>query len=99
MIELDAICGKHVIYYPAVLAQLAMNRIFHAFVTSCECGVAYLVETELDGAHFKAAGTSEAVVSRFNLLRGREMAIQDAVGILICMRLNDSTDVGSDSSS
>ena len=26
MIELDAICGKHVIYYPALLAPLAMNR-------------------------------------------------------------------------
>ena len=87
MIELDAICGKHVIYYPALLARLAMNRTFHAFVTSCECGVAYLVETELDGAHFKVAGGGEGVQSQYDLLAGREIAVKDGGGTFVCKRL------------
>jgi hypothetical protein len=94
MIEMDAICGKHVVYYPAAIARLAMNGTFHAFVISCGCGVAYLVETQSDGAHFKAAGTNAAVESRYDLLAGREVAITDAGDIFICKRLTGAVEVG-----
>jgi hypothetical protein len=94
MIELDTLCGKHVVYYPAVIAHLAMSGTFHAFVTSCECGTAYLVETRPDGAHFKAAGSGADVESRYNLLAGDKLSITDAGGTFACKRLAGSTALG-----
>jgi hypothetical protein len=87
MIELPTICGKHVAYYPAVLATEAMRGRFHAFITSCECGTAYRIETEADGAHCKAAGDPKAISEQYEALGGEEYVIEDEGGTFWCKRL------------
>ena len=91
MIELPTICGRHVVYYPAMLAREAMRGRFHAFITSCECGTAYLVHTEPDGAHCKAAETAETISELYEALPGEEYEIEDAHGVFTCKRLAASS--------
>jgi hypothetical protein len=56
-------CGEHFICFPGVLAMEAMHSGKRsAFVTMCECEIAYLVVLEKDGAHFRNDGTLEAMV-------------------------------------
>lgn|GEM_PF-943783 len=101
-VELDAPCGQHVVYYPAVLAGLGMRGVFHAFVTACECGIAYLVETRSDGAHFTAdTATSgdEAVKARYEALYGVEIEIHDSGGVFLAKRLEAPVDHADDASS
>src|SRR6202011_4883142 len=57
MIELPVLCGKHVVYYPACLVGEATHARFYTFMTTCDCEKAYLIQTEADGAHCKAANT------------------------------------------
>lgn len=87
MIELPTICGKHVVYYPAVLADEATKGRFYAFGTACECPTAYLIHTEPDGAHCKAAGTVETISEFYEVLPGEEYEIEDARGVFTCKRL------------
>ena len=81
MVELPTICGDHVVYYPAVLAAAAMRGHHCAFVTSCECEVSYLIRTEADGAHCKAAGPAAEIGSRYASLSGHDDLIEDANGV------------------
>ena len=61
-IEQRTPCGKHVIYFPAMLAARAAQKgIYSVFMTSCECGTVYLVTTEDDAAHFRMDGPSDAI--------------------------------------
>lgn len=98
MVECDALCGEHVFYYPALLGYRGMEGVVHAFVTDCECGVAYLVETRADGAHCTAAGGAEAVRARYDQLIGRECLVEDQGGAFIAKRLEPvhpgSSDLG-----
>jgi hypothetical protein len=87
MIELPTICGKHVVYYPAVLAAEAMCGRFHAFLTSCECETAYLIETEADGAHCKLAGQRATIEERYEALSGETIVIEDEGGSFWCKLL------------
>ena len=93
MIELPTICGKHVVYYPRVLVDEAMRGRFYGFMTSCECGVAYMIETEPDGAHCKAAGTPDAIGERYEALPGDEYMIEDEGGRFVYKRLAAVPDV------
>ncbi|RFA17623.1 hypothetical protein B7R25_17175 [Subtercola boreus] len=61
MIEMPTLCGKHVAYYPADLFFEAQQGRFYWFMTGCECGIGYLIHTEHDGAHTKAAETPEQI--------------------------------------
>jgi hypothetical protein len=83
-IEVEAPCGRHVIYYPAAIASLAISGRFHAFVASCECGVAYLIETLPDGAHFTMAGSESGVRSAYKQIDEREISITDAGAEFVC---------------
>ncbi len=77
MVEMPTPCGRgHVIYYPIALAHEGMRGRGHWFMTACECGVAYLVHTERDGAHVKSAGESERVELEYEALVGQELVIQ-----------------------
>lgn len=76
LIRLPTPCGKHFVFYPADLAVAGLAHEYHTFTTSCECGQAYLVQTEADGAHFKAEGTLEAVAAAYEELSGDEFVIQ-----------------------
>jgi hypothetical protein len=87
MIELPTICGKHVVYCPAVLATEAMPGRFYTFITSCECGNAYRIETEADGAHCKAAGDPAVIGKQYKALPGEEYVIEDEGGSFWCKRL------------
>lgn len=87
MIELPTICGKHVVYYPAVLVEEAMGGRFYAFITSCECGTAYRIETEADGAHCKSAGDPAAITEQYEALPGDEYVIEDEGGSFWCKRM------------
>lgn len=81
-VELPAPCGKHVIYYPAGLADAAMRECrYHAFHTSCECGRAYIVATQDDGAHFRGEGDDLAIASMYERIPWPEIEIHDANGI------------------
>jgi hypothetical protein len=84
MMELPTACGKHVVYYPASLVDEAARGGFYAFGTACECGTAYLIQTEPDGAHCKAADTAEAISELYESLPGEEVVIEDQHGIFPC---------------
>ena len=87
MVELPTICGKHVVYYPAALVGEAMHSRFYAFGTACECPMAYLIHTEPDGAHCKAADTAEVISGLYEALPGEEYEIQDDDDSFWCKRL------------
>lgn len=87
MIELPALCGKHVLYYPPALVSEALRGRVHAFITSCECETAYLIHTEADGAHCRAAGPAEGVAAIYDELPGTEMIVEDSNGRFVCKRL------------
>ena len=80
LVRLPTPCGKHFVFYPADLEFAGLNGDYYTFSTSCECGQAYLVQTEADGAHFKAEGTLEAVAAAYEKLSGDEFVIQSDAG-------------------
>jgi len=87
MIKLPTICGKHVAYYPAILVHEAMHEKFYAFTVSCDCGVAYLIHTEPDGAHCKAAGDPAAITEMYDELPGNEDEFTNEIETFRCKRL------------
>ena len=70
-----------------MLATEAMRGRFYAFITSCECGTAYRIETEADGAHCKAAGDPAAISEQYEALLGQEYVINDKAGSFWCKPL------------
>jgi hypothetical protein len=93
-IELPALCGEHVLLYPPALVFEAQRGRIHAFITSCECEQVYLIHTEADGAHCRAAGSAEGVAAVYDELPGVELVIEDQTGTFVCKRLTElaSTD-------
>jgi hypothetical protein len=87
MIELPTICGKHVVYYPLALVHEARCGRFYAFVRVCDCPTAYLIHTEPDGAHCKAADTADVVAELYERLPGDEFVIEHEHGTSTCKRL------------
>ena len=87
LVELPTACGKHVVYYPAALAEEAQHGRFYAFITSCECDMAYLICAEPDGAHMKMAGAAEGVTDAYESLAGIEREVVDANGQFTCKEL------------
>jgi hypothetical protein len=80
IVTLPLLCGKHVGYYPADLVYEAQRGRYYWFMTSCECELAYLIRTESDGAHVKAAEPAELIAERFGELDGAEYEIQGDAG-------------------
>jgi hypothetical protein len=90
-VELPALCRKHVLYYPiALLAEVLQGR-FYAFVTACECPEAYLIQTQSDGAHCKAAGGAEEISEVYENLPGDEFLIPDQANGFVCKRVTADT--------
>lgn len=87
LVELPLICGKHVAYYPLALVGEAAHGHFYTFATSCECPMAYLIQTEPDGAHCKAAGPPDAITDRYEALDCEELEIHDRNGVFFCKRV------------
>lgn len=87
MVQLPTMCGKHHVFYPADLVTEARRGRFYQFMTMCECGVAYLVETEPDGAHCKEADQPEVILSIYESLEGKEREFRDHGGTFTCKRI------------
>jgi len=83
MVEMPAPCGRHVVNYPARLAQQAVQRRYVVFHTSCECGRAYMVATQPDGAHFRQEGTPEAIIENYEAVPWKEARVSDANGAFV----------------
>jgi hypothetical protein len=49
-------------------------------MSSCECGIAYLLTLEADCAHFRGDGTPEEISEAFESLEGDEYQLQDNNG-------------------
>ena len=82
MVHQPVPCGKHSVFFPGVLAMEAMGLgKRYAFVTMCECSIAYLVVLERDGAHFRNDGTLEAMAEAIDRLEGPEYEYRDENGI------------------
>jgi hypothetical protein len=83
-VRLPTPCWKHNAYYPGVLVAEAVRGRFHACMTSCDCGKAYLVRTEPDGALFRAEGSPAAIQAKYEALPGEELVIEDEGGMFVC---------------
>lgn len=92
MVRLPTACGKHSVFYPSFLVEEAVRGRHYAFATQCECPVAYLIETEPDGAHCKAADTAEVICDYYENLPGDEIMLRDREGYFFCKRLQPKTD-------
>ena len=84
LVKLPLICGKHVAHYPLELVGEAAHRRYYSFVVSCACPMAYLIQTEPDGAHCKAADPPEAIADRYKALPGKELEIRSRDGVFFC---------------
>jgi hypothetical protein len=72
LVELPTACGKHIAYYPSILINEAIHGRFYTFVVSCDCGIAYLIHTEPDGAHCKAGGDPAGIAELYAQEPGEE---------------------------
>jgi hypothetical protein len=61
-----------------------MRDRFYVFTTSCECDLFYLIMTEPDGVHCKAADTAEVIAELYESLPGEESLIEDEGGAFVC---------------
>lgn len=91
-IKVPTVCGKHSYYYPQALLAEAHHGRYYAFVTGCECPVAYLIHMEADGVHCRAAGEPTGVSAMYEDLPGEEFILRDHAGEFICKRLPESTE-------
>ena len=76
---------------PAVLVKEAIHGRSYWFMSSCECGTAYLVHTEADGAHVKSADTPERIEAHYEDPPGLELLFRDnSNGQFVCRREEDA---------
>lgn len=79
MVELPAPCQKHKVFYPASLGMLAIQQgKYHVFMTQCECGTAYIVATQQDGAHFRNGVNPMAISEEYERIPWPEKTIRDS---------------------
>lgn len=76
VVDLPALCGKHVVQYPVDLVHEAGRGRYYWFMVGCSCNIAYLIHTEQDGAHAKVADSAERVEEMYESLDGPEFVIQ-----------------------
>lgn len=72
VVRLPLLCGVHSAGYPAALVHEAHRGNFFRFALSCECPMAYLIETRETGAHCTAADDLEAISDLYESLPGDE---------------------------
>lgn len=51
----------------------------------------YLIQTESDGAHYKAVGPVESISQLYESLPGEEVVIDDRHGVFPCKQLAESS--------
>ncbi len=73
LVELPAPCGKHNVYYPQALKELAEQRIrYYVFQAVCSCGTAYLVATLPAGPRFWFGGDPQAISDAYDRIPWQE---------------------------
>ena len=73
LVELAAPCGKHEVYYPQALKDLAEQRIrFYVFLAVCGCGTAYLIATLPAGPRFWFGGDPQAISDAYDRIPWQE---------------------------
>jgi hypothetical protein len=78
LVRMPTPCQQHIVFYPGRLAQEAIDQqAFHVFHTICECGTAYVVALQADGAHFRKIGSPEAIVTVYESLEWPERVVED----------------------
>lgn len=82
-VRLPTPCGKHIVYYPAILWQAAQRGLVSSFITACECGRNYFVRTEVDGAHFKAEGQLDEIIAMYDAAGGIERKHKGKDGVFV----------------
>lgn len=80
LIELPTACGRHVAYYPQQLVREALAGRYYSFEVSCDCPLAYLIQTEHDGAHCREIATPEEIRDLYESLPGDDYLIGHAGG-------------------
>jgi hypothetical protein len=88
-VALPTPCGKHYICYPGILAREGQQGKVSCFIASCECGKAYFVRTETDGAHFLAEGDFDSINAKYAALPWEELGIQDENGKFFFKQCHD----------
>ncbi|MFB7438328.1 hypothetical protein ACFC01_08360 [Streptomyces mirabilis] len=86
-VRVPALCGKHSFSYPIALLEEVHRGRFYAFVSGCECPRSYLLHTESDSVHYKAAGAADGISQMYEDLAGEEFFIRDQTGTFPCKRL------------
>lgn len=87
MVRLPVLCGKHCVFYPMALVVEAQHGRFYRFMTACDCEIAYIIETEVDGARCKKADAPEIIAARYDALAGEEKQFTDHGGTFSCKRI------------
>lgn len=87
LIEVPAVCGEHVLRFPPALIAEAMRGRFYAFISACECPMAYLMQTKRESTNFKAAGDPLEISAMYEELDGEEFVYEDAAGSFVCKRI------------
>ncbi len=92
MVRMSAPCGKHDLFYPETVAHDAIhhNRYYY-FGTTCDCGIAYLFQTESDGVHFRFEGEPDAISDKYEALPGRDIVFSDENGMFVCKLVQAET--------
>ena len=85
-VELATLCGLHTISYPYELVAAATVGVEYVFWDECPCA-AYLIQTEVDAAHFRKTGDPAAISAYFNELPGEITVLEDRLGEFRCKRL------------
>lgn len=71
-----ALGALHIVQYPVDLVHEAGRGRYYWFMVGCACDIAYLIHTEQDGAHARAADSAERVEEMYESLDGPEFVIQ-----------------------
>jgi hypothetical protein len=82
LIELPTPCRQHVVFCPAQLGIAAKDEHrYHTFHTSCECGRAYLVALQDDGAHLRVEASPEAISELCEATPWPEQVLEEENGV------------------
>ena len=94
MVQMPTACGKHVIYYPTRLGMMALHEHkYHIFHTTCECGRAYIVATQDDGAHTRMEGDIAGIIERYEAIPWPEKQMTDENGTFFCKQAPSLTEL------
>lgn len=86
-LKMSAPCRQdHFISFPAAFAQEGIRGRFLWITRECDCGNAYLIHVERDGAHVRGAGSPDEISKLYKELPGEDLIYADDTGEYVCKR-------------